>query len=189
MAASETVLQAVRGWLKDNADSSGSLTDAQVIVARPDATRPAKPYLMVNVTTPGIVVGADETILDLDGSSNPRRRANGIRRASVSVQGFGAGAEAWLERAMLRLAFSDVSEAFTTAGVDTPIATSGLRDIAALVGTAWEPRFALDLDVGYGIRTASDDAESPIELLTVDSDTTLTGTTPTDLTIDQTITL
>jgi len=189
MAASETVLQAVRDWLQANAASAGALTDAQVIVAQPDAPRPAKPYLTVKVTTPGAVVGVDETILDLDGSSDPRRRANGIRRASVSVQGFGAGSEAWLERALLRLAFSSVTEAFATAGVDTPTSTSGVRDIAALTGTAWEPRYALDLDVGYGLRTATDDAESPIALTTVDSDTTLTGTTPTDLTIDQTITL
>lgn len=188
MAASETVLQAVRGWLQANAAAAGSLTDAQVIVSQPDATRPAKPYLTVKVTSPGVVVGFDETILDLDGS-DPRRRANGIRRATVSVQGFGAGAEAWLERALLRLAYSDVTAAFSSSGVDTPIPAGGIRDISALLGTAWEPRYALDLDVGYGIRTADSDAESPIALTTVDSDTTLTGTTPGDLTIDQTVTL
>lgn len=189
MAASETVLQAVRDWLQANADSGGALTDAQVIVAEPDAPRPAKPYLTVKVTTPGAVVGVDETISDLDGSSDPRRRANGIRRATVSVQGFGAGTEAWLERALLRLAFASVTEAFDTAGVNAPTTTGGVRDISELLGTAWEPRYALDIDVGYGLRTASDDAESPIALSTVDSDTTLAGTTPTDLTIDQTITL
>lgn len=189
MAASETVLQAVRAWLKADADASGALTDAQVIVIRPDATRPPKPYLTVNVTTPGVVVGVDETILDLDGSSDPRRRVNGIRRASVSVQGFGAGTEAWLERAVMRLALRSVVETFNAAGVDAPQPTSGIRDISALQGTDYEPRFALDLDVGYGLRTDDSDAESPVELATIDSDTTLTGSAPADLTIDQTVTL
>jgi hypothetical protein len=107
----------------------------------------------------------------------------------VSVQGFGDGAEAWLERALLRLALGSVAQAFIDAGVSSPEVDGGIRDVSRLLGTAHEPRVALDLAVGYGLRTATDDASSPVALATVDSDTTLDGTTPTDLTIDQTITL
>lgn len=188
MSAGETALQAVCTWIAQNADPAGTLSPGQVIVADPDAPRPAKPYVAVQMRNAGLVEGMDETIDDLS-SGSPRRRVNGIRRATFTVQGYGSGSLAWIERAVLRLGLLSVADTFAAAGVDLPVVTSGVADVATLLGTSWESRYSVDIDVTYGLRTADSDAVSPIALTTVDSNTTLTDTTPTDLVVDQTITI
>lgn len=144
MSPSETVLQAVRAWIKGALD----LTDKQVIAANAGGPRPPMPYLAVNVTTPAAREGGwDEQVASIE-DDEPTLHVAGRRRASVSVHGFGGDTEAWLQELTLAAAHApeDGGYAFE---VDGSISNDTLpRD------TSMEPRFLLELQVPFGIEGA-----------------------------------
>lgn len=180
MAVREDIIQGVRTWLK----SSESLTNAQVIVADTAMQRPPLPYLTVKVISPDGVIGRDELVEGLDGDSLPTSTVRGERRATVSLQGFGAAAEDWLESAMLRRRLPTIQNVLI--GVGLTIEPMGaIRDLSRLVDTSIEPRFSLDLEVTYRIES---DPASETEALTIEG-TYVLGGSPSDLTVTSTVSL
>ena len=140
------------------------------------------------VTTPGAIEGTDETVDSLLIAA-PKRKVLGLRRATVSIQGFGADTQGWLENAILALQTQTQIDAFGAAGVGGPVPLGAIADISILLGTAWEPRFALSVDVPYTLQTSDAAAESPTALATVQDAWTLDGTDPSDMTFTDTITI
>lgn len=145
MANPETILQAVREWLK----AASSLTDAQVRPAEDDAVRPAFDYLTVKVTVPGVRIGHDSKSNGLSEGS-PTVAVTGERRGEVSIQGFGADSYDWLVAADLALSIESVAAAIQDDGV-TIVSTGSVNDISALLDTSYEKRYLFEVEVRYRI--------------------------------------
>lgn len=79
--------------------------------------------------------------------------------ATVTVQGFGDGADTWLEGLPGALARPDVTDIQDAYGMDLDV-EGGLLNVAQLLDTAYEPRWARDLQAAYtvvhlGLRAAA----------------------------------
>lgn len=144
-SAQETILQAVRDLLV----AVGGTTAAKVLVAGTKGPRPAKPYFTVRVTAAKAGdLGPAERIDGLNGSI-PRARMKEQREATVSIQGFGTGAQDVLDTFALNID----SPASLSAQGTTKVACmvmSGPSDMSEVVDTAEEPRTLLELRVRYG---------------------------------------
>lgn len=145
MAAEETILQAVREWLK----TAATLTDSQVRVSEDRAVKPSSDFLTVKVTSPGIRVGHDEKV-NAESGGTPTVAITGERRASVSIQGFGADTFGWLETAELSLSLESIQNAIQADGV-TIVSSGSVSDVSDLVDTAFESRYLLEVEVRYRI--------------------------------------
>jgi len=89
--------------------------------------------------------------LTLEAASQPVLGRGGQRRSTVSLQGFGAATAGWLERMVLRLGSPDVRELLDAAGLSVrPL--GGLTNLALILDTASEPRYARDVEVSYALR-------------------------------------
>lgn len=144
-SAQETVLQAVRDLLV----AVGGTTGGKVIVAGTKGPRPAKPYFTVRVTAAKSGdLGPAERIDGLNGST-PRARMKEQREATVSIQGFGTGAQDVLDTFALNID-SPASLAAQTTSKMACMVMSGPTDISEVVDTAEEPRTLLELRVRYG---------------------------------------
>ena len=97
------------------------------------------------------------------------------RSATISVQAHGAGAGAWLERAVQKLALPAASDLLDAAGL-TVIALGGRQDVGVLIDTSIEPRVLREFEVGYALRAepetviALEVAETSVELSEYDGD-------------------
>lgn len=154
--------QAVRAWLIA-AGALGGIPnpDRAVIRADQDGTRPPMPYLTVRTLVSDIVVGVDDRWVD--DSNPPKHFVRGQRVATVSVQAYGAGAYAWLQRAVDHLSMPSILALNQNAGIAVwpeggPQNLSGLRD------SHTEVRFARDFRVQYEVVTTDADAEEGVEL-------------------------
>ncbi len=171
MTIREDITQGVRDWLKRAAvDDATDLTDAQVIVVDEDAPRPPPPYLTVRVITPGTVVGHDERLHGVSGGV-PIREVAGVRRATVSVQGFGAATADWLEEAVIGLQRVSVLAITRAAGISVEL-LGDTSDLSTLLDSGIEPRFARDFAVLYGVRGGE---EALTEMLTAEIAMTFEG--------------
>ena len=79
--------------------------------------------------------------------------------ATITVQGFGTGASAWLEGLPGVLARADVTALQDAAHMDLDV-SGGLLNVAALLDTAYEPRWAREFQASYtvahlGLRAAA----------------------------------
>ena len=89
--------------------------------------------------------------------------------ATLTVQGYGIGADSWLEGFSGALQRPDVSALQEAAGMDLEV-SGGLLNVAALLDTAYEPRWAREFQANYtvvhlGVRAAAsggNPAGSPI---------------------------
>lgn len=70
--------------------------------------------------------------------------------STITVQGFGIGADAWLEGFSGALQRPDVSELQLAVGMDLEV-SGGLLNVAALLDTAYEPRWARELQANYTV--------------------------------------
>jgi hypothetical protein len=132
--------------------------------------KPGLPCLIVRVVVYDIPVHDDEDLYDDE--DPPRWRGRGNRTSTVSVNAFGAGAEAWLERATLMLRAPSVLAALGTAGFAVrPV--GGLNNLSGLLDEHTQVRFERDFAVDY-IRegVVPDDVEEvvPLEEVVYDAD-------------------
>jgi len=149
MSIHEDILQAVRSWLK----TALTLTDAKVIVAEDDGPRPAMPYLTVKVLAHDIPEGWDEVIRTISGD-NPVNAVRGQRSFTVSVQGFGAGAEEYLQDAVLSLQLDSTQDSLTDAKISL-FPLGGATPDAAVRDTSFEPRFIREFEGHYQITSGT----------------------------------
>lgn len=146
MTARQELRESIRAWVKAAAHTA-PLTDAEVIPANSNQPRPAPPFLTVRVLTDDLVVGADEAPTRVvDGVLKVRQR--GLRTGTVSVQGVGEEAADWLQRLGGTLHLPAVQALLQTQRL-TLRPLGGVLDIAALLDTAREPRFARDFAFSY----------------------------------------
>lgn len=151
MTSSERILQAFRQAL---AACLGIDLD-KVIPANDRGARPALPYITVHVTVPGAVVGTDADVLGVDDEGAPIVRTVGIRRASVSVQGFGRQAGDWLETFVLELERAPAAAVWREHQLTVdPIGQPA--DISQLVSTGIEARWLVEFEVQYRIASRPD---------------------------------
>lgn len=94
----------------------------------------------------------DDPNLELGVASQPVAGVGAQRRATVSLQGFGAETAGWLERAVLRLRAPHVRALLDAAGL-TVIAPGSITNLALILDTASEPRYARDVEVSYALRS------------------------------------
>lgn len=173
-ATRETVLQAARDLCQALATGT-ALTDSQVIPADDDGTRPALPYLTCKVTTI-VQQGTTERRDKWATGTSLARHHHGGFLASVSIQGYGAGSDEWMERIRLHLDDFAAETIETSAGVSFAWCTD-VTDLSALLDTSIEPRFSMDLFVSF----ENDSTE------TVPTAATVTVTTTGDLATTQTL--
>jgi hypothetical protein len=178
MATLEEIIQAVRAWHK----LALGLTDAQIIPADDKGPRPTPPYLTVKVTTPGIDIGTAERLDGVDGGS-PTLTIRQLRRAVVSVQGFGDDAIEWLDYAGLALDLPDVYDLLAAAGltVDT---LGEARNLSGFVDTEIEPRYLREYSITYKVAT---DPAVLVPCSQVQIDVTQESPNPGDLDVSITI--
>jgi len=146
----EEIIQAVRGFAK----SALSLTDSQVIVYQGPGVRPASAYCSVQFVGDESTGIAESTTVGTPG--NLSVRVSDHRRCQVSVQTYGASADAWASSLAVmwasRHAAADVAR---TAGLH-PARATGPRDTTVLTDTSHEPRRQVTL-YGYHRTTIADD--------------------------------
>lgn len=149
MSVVEDILQGIRGWFVD----VYGLTTEQIIPADDKGTRPPLPYLTVKVIVPGSQVGTHERIPGIDGGTGaPTEKIRVERRATVSLQGYGAGAYDWLDTALVELPLPSTQEALDGAGLSVQTLTD-ITDISRFIDTSTEPRYGVDLAVDYRVES------------------------------------
>jgi hypothetical protein len=146
MTTRETILQATRDLCQALATGT-TLTDSQVIPSDDDGTRPQLPYLtckVLSVASQGTTEKRDKWST----GTSLSRHHNGGFVASVSIQGYGAGSDEWLERIRLHLDDYAAEVIETASGVSFMYATD-VQDLSAMLDTSIEPRFTMDLFVSF----------------------------------------
>ena len=159
MTVKATIEQGVIAWLQAGSTPpvagglGAPLTDAQVILAERSKVRPPLPYLTVKVTVPGVVVGAiDERIDSTSGGGTPQVSIQGARRASVSVNAFGAGAVEWVSEAILALSRTLVRPIIDAAGLTIDPIGDG-TNLSRVLDTGFEDRVLYEFEVQYKLNT------------------------------------
>lgn len=145
-----TVLEdAVRSWL-GLAGSSGGIPNADraVIFADQDVSRPAQPYLVVKVVVYDIQVHEDQDLINGNGAGVPTWQGRGNRTSTVSVNAYGSGAEAWLERAAFMLRSPPVRDLLSGLGIAIR-PEGGLNNLSQLLDESTQVRFERDFAVDY----------------------------------------
>lgn len=163
MSTLTAIENAVIAWVAAAGVAGGiPLAASSVILADQGGPRPDHAYVTVKVITHDTTVHTDELVVDEDAL----QRVRGLRTGTVSLNAYGAGAEAWLERANLKLRSPSVMDLLETAGL-TLRPEGGIRNLTGLRDTAAEARFQRDYFVDYGLVESDDDAEAGVELGTV----------------------
>jgi len=147
------------------------LTDAETAAELATAIEDAVAVVSTTVTDEAIVVAVDrgelaistaDPNLDLVLDDVPVVGVGGQRRATLEVQGFGTGSDAWLERMAARLPTPAILAIHDAAGLSVrPL--GGMSDLAALIDTSIEPRFLREFEITYATRT---EPEAQIAALT-----------------------
>lgn len=160
----KALLQAVRTWLKTEL----SITGDQVIPADAKGARPPKPYLTVRVSLSDVQVGGDEVLEGLDGDENVVLRTQGIRRATISVRGFGDPTGEWLETAVIRLPLPQAQALLNSLGLSF-FSIGGLQDLSEVLGTGFEEQYLREFEAYYRY-DSENQTEADLEEVSVDID-------------------
>lgn len=174
MSVRSAIEDGVRAWLVAAGVAGGVPNAARaVIFADQDAVRPALPYMVVRVVVYDIPVHEDEDLFDDE--SPPQWRGRGSRTSTVSVNAYGTGAEAWLERATLFLRSPATLAQLGAAGLAVRT-EGGLNNLSGLLDESSQVRFQRDFLVDY-TREGADpaDTEAVTELELVVHEDTWTG--------------
>ena len=150
--------------------------DEAVIPADEDGERPDLPYLVVRVLVYDVPFGEDDEFVD--DATPPVFRGRGQRSATVSVNAFGADAEAWLERAVFTLRYPAIKANLTAAGLAVePV--GGLNNLSSLLDDRTQVRFQRDFTVAYERTPEVTDTDALVELAVVEhEDTFVSGPAP-----------
>lgn len=158
-----------------------SVDPQDVIPARGEITRPALPYLTLDVRAPlRVFVDSDH---DSVSGGVAQRQQTGIRERVISIQGYGAGSEDWLMAAEQATRRDDVLRTFDAAGLVVQVEGSPRR-VDALVDVAFEDRWTFELRARYRLTSSTEDLA---DVRTVVVSSTLEGAAS-DITITDTIT-
>lgn len=182
MSTRSDLEDAIRSWLVAAGASGGIATpDERVIMADQDGVRPDLPYAVVRVNSYDDQVAEDEDIVD--DAATPTYTGRGQRTASVSVNAFGAGAEAWLERAVSLLGAPSVRAILDTAEIAVRV-DGPINNLSGLLDDGTQLRFQRDFAVDYELVS---DSETMTELGTVEHADTWSSPSSADrtATIDQ----
>lgn len=166
---------AVRAWLVATGAQSGiPNADSAVIFADEDGVRPPLPYLTVRVLVYDVDVHVDERIDKVDEDDAPTWESRGLRTGTVAVNSYGAGGEAWLERAAFMINAPSSQAVLQPAGV--VIRTNGgINNLSGLLDDGTEVRFERDFSVDYERRASETEVEGLVELETVVHEDTFAG--------------
>lgn len=191
MSARSDLLSAVRQLLI----AVGGVPDAKIVHAggtlvgagAVGPTRPAKPYVTIRLLTPGGGTHGPAERVDSLSTGTPKTRMRERREATVSLQGYGVDAGAWLDALQLGLDSPASLAAQATAGVAAVLLTP-VTDLGAMLDTAEETRFSLELILRHRYESAPATA---VQLLTAEitGDAEIYDGSPNPLPVDQTITL
>ena len=157
MGTEDTIRNAVRDWIKATASGS-ALTDAQVIDGSVTSVRPPLPYIAVTLLVWDMPVGFDEFSRSESGA-NPTVAARGDRRATVSVQGFGATTADWIESAHRRLDLPTAEAIMAAAGL-TLLPIGGSSQTPTVIDTGKEKRYLREYEVYYSF-TSDPETQTP----------------------------
>jgi len=160
----KALLQAVRTWLVTEL----SLTGDQVIPADAKGARPPKPYLTVRVSLSDVLVGSDEVFEGLDEDENVVLRTQGIRRATISVRGFGDPTGEWLENAVLQIPLPRAQAKLKQLGLSF-FSIGGLQDLSDVLGTGFEEQYLREFEAYYSYDSATQ-TEADLENVEIDID-------------------
>lgn len=173
---------AIRNWLVMSGAQGGITTPAaKVVFADQDAPRPAMPYLLIRLNAYDVMVGEDQHFVTDD--TIPLWVPQGQRTGSVSINAFGATAEAWLERAKLMLHAPSVLAASITDGI-TIRPVGGMNNLSYLLDDHTQVRFQHDFAVDYQRDASATEVEAVIELAEVDMEDTFASDSPPDRVIN-----
>jgi hypothetical protein len=106
----------------------------------------------ISARTGTLATSTVDARLSLAEDETPVVGTGGIRSASLSVQGFGEEAAAWLERATLRLRTPAVRTLLDAAGLSV-VASGGMTDLATFLDTSIEARVLREYVIAYAVRT------------------------------------
>lgn len=154
----ESLLQDVRAWVM----LATSLPSEKVIPADDEGTRPALPYVTVNLTTYDIAVGSDETLYEVDDDDELRARAMGDRRTTVALNAYGRQGADLLALCGLSLSQPVVVRLLDEKKIGLQPLT-GTQDISQLVDAVREKRFTRDFELTYGLELAQDEPEDALD--------------------------
>lgn len=178
MTIRASIENAVRAWLVLAGAAGGVANpDRAVIFGDQDTTRPSLPYVTVRVLVYDIPVGEDEDLVD--DADPPTWRGRGQRTGTVSVNAYGAAAEAWLERAVFMLRSPSVQTLLTAGGL-TVRPEGGLNNLSSLLDDKTQVRFQRDFAVDYERDAEPTDAEAAVELEQVVHEDTFGSDVPGD---------
>lgn len=164
MTIKEDLIQGVRAVLK----AAFSLTDAQVMPARHDGTRPPTALLTVDVPAGGgRVVGLEHRNSTSGGA--PASYVWTEREAPATIRAYGDTAIEYLNLLQSRLAREDVLAVTETSGITIQIAGQPVGVPVMLDGLQWEERAALDIVIGYG-HADTTETHTEAAVVTVDLD-------------------
>jgi hypothetical protein len=142
----ESLLQDVRAWVL----LATSLPPDRVVPVDAAGTRRALPYITVGLTTYDIEVGTDETLYEVDDQDELRARVSGDRRATVTLNAYGARGADLLGLCGLSLSMPIVQQFLEQKYIGL-LPLTGTQDITQLVDTTREKRFFRDFELTYGI--------------------------------------
>ncbi len=146
MTVRDTIAQAARSYLV----SVTGLADGKVILVEQSGVigpRPAKPYLTVKVG-PIPREGQDERQDKWVSGITLTRHERGARRAFVSVQGFGIGADDYLEMARTGLALPKARAVFNSTAIEFQNA-GPILNLTDMLDTSFEQQFSWDVEAYY----------------------------------------
>ena len=111
--------------------------------------------------------------------------ALGGRRGTASIQGYGDGTSDWLEAAVLGLQRPSVRDIIDAAGI-TIVPIGDVLDLSTLLDTSIEPRFSLDVALGFTLRGPTEAQISTKTVVVTESFAPYKGAVPTldTITID-----
>jgi hypothetical protein len=156
MDIDEALIQGVRSWIF----AATALAKTKIIPADDPNARPALPYIEVSLIQFDEQIGVDELEQSTTTAGNPAVVARGMRRATVSLQGYGTGSAQLIMKAALRLRNPSIMDLMLTNNFHVRD-LSPITDVSALASNEIEKRFAKDFELQYLLRDT--DPEDLIE--------------------------
>ena len=159
----DAVFKAFRGWVV----AATGLDEQAVIEANDSGVRPGKPYATILVTSSGGRTGHEEQHTREDSGGDIRDITVGTRRTTATVTFFGDTAEDLCEE--LRMHKRRAARYVHSDGPTLVVTSVGAGlDVAAIVGTTHERRYAVDCRIAYAVASVSDTPVDPMQQAILD---------------------
>lgn len=140
----EQLRQGIRAWLFE----ATGLSKDRIVLADLYANRPELPYLMVDLESFDLAIGPEERLNSISSDDNPQVSVRGMRRGTVTINGYGRGSANLVIQAGFNLRKPSVKQAVSENNLSIrPIGP--LQDISVLVDERIEKRFAKPFELQY----------------------------------------